>query len=98
MEEKPTKKKKKKKGMTDRETYNAVSDTVTGANFRWKDNLIQGAVVGGVSMVSAVVGFIVGGTPLALVCLLLGLVVSVIGTGVFLMIYRAIKHARGDHD
>lgn len=100
-DEKP---KKKKKAMSGKETYNAVTDTVTGANVRLFDNLLQagGAILGA--------GLGVGGGALAakyfagemltfcLIGAVLGLIAGVFVIGLFLMIFRAIKHAKGEHE
>ena len=101
-DEKP--KKKKKKSMSGMDTYNAVTDTVTGANVRLFDNLLQagGAIVG--------LGLGVGGGALVawqfsleylyacLIGAVVGLIAGVFVIGLFLMIFRAIKHAKGDHE
>jgi DNA-directed RNA polymerase subunit RPC12/RpoP len=81
------------------EVYNIVSDTVTGINVRWKDNLIQfavivacvpiGALIGAVAMDDWRPGVVIGGFG--------GLMVGFFGSGTFLMIYRFIRHARRDH-
>ena len=85
--------------MSDRETYNLVSDTVIGANVRFKDNLYQaicifvalilGAGIGYLVMTDRILGAVLGG--------FIGLLVGLFGSGIFLMIFRAIKHARGRH-
>lgn len=87
-------------GLTGRQTYNIVSDTVTGVNVRLKDNLIQalaivvcvvlGAAVGAAVIEVRLAGAAVGG--------FVGLFVGWIGSGVFLMVYRAVMHIRGRHD
>ena len=87
-------------GMTGRQTYNVVSDTVVGANVRLKDNVIQavvifvclalGATIGAVVVEERVAGAVVGG--------FIGLLVGLFGSGVFLMVYRAVMHIRGRHD
>ena len=82
-----------KKGLSSKETYNAVSDTVVGVNVRKKDNIIQGLII----LVTVIIGLVIGqmyGGFLMLGGLIIGFLVS----GIFLMIYRAVKHASGDHD
>src|SRR5262245_57315680 len=88
------------RSMTDRQAYNLVTDTVSGPNVRWKDNLYQalvillfvslGAGLGALLMEDYRPGLICGAFG--------GLVVGVLASGIFLMIYRAIKHCRGQHD
>jgi hypothetical protein len=84
---------------SDMETYNIVSDTITGINLRWKDNVIQfavivacvpiGALIGALAMEDWRPGAIIGGFG--------GLLVGFFGSGIFLMIYRFIRHVRHDH-
>ncbi len=86
--------------MSTRHAYNIVSDTVIGANVRVKDNVIQAIVTAVCLVVGAGVcaalfdqwqaGLFVGG--------FLGLVIGLFGSGIFLMIYRAVMHLRGHHD
>ena len=86
--------------MTARETYNVVSDTVTGANVRIKDNVLQaiiifvclvlGAIIGAVFVEERIMGAVLGG--------LIGVIVGLLCSGIFLMIYRAVLHMRGRHD
>ena len=84
-----------------RQAYNVVTDLVAGPNVRFKDNLYQGlAVLAGialgagigamVSSESRAAGAIVGG--------ILGMVAGLLLSGIFLMIFRAVMHARGKHD
>ncbi len=103
-EQKSVKKKKPKEPKSAQQTYNTLTDTVSGPNVRWKDNLFQGIAVfvtlvlgvgigAGIALYldgSVVVGCLVGG--------LLGLIGGVVVSGLFLMIYRAMKQARGEHD
>lgn len=87
-------------GMTGRQTYNVISDTVTGANLRVKDNVVQGIVILACAVLGAVIGALVVSEwiPGALVGGLIGLVVGLFGSGFFLMVFRAIMHIRGSHD
>lgn len=84
------------------QTYNVVSDTVTGVNFRLKDNLIQLLIVIIFTALGALSGvlffdifnianrLIFGG--------LAGLIVGWILSGAGIMIYRAVLHAQGRHN
>ena len=82
------------------EAYNIVTDTVIGPNIRKKDNLFQalailvclllGVLIGFLIAKDAITGVIVGG--------FIGLLAGLFGSGIFLMIFRAIRHARGRHD
>ena len=82
-----------KDGLTAKETYNVVSDTVVGVNVRAKDNLIQGLIILFTVIAGLVIGQMYGGF-----LLLGGLIVGFLGSGIFLMIYRAFKHASGNHE
>ena len=85
-----------KKRLSSKETYNVVSDTVVGVNVRAKDNLIQGSIILVTVIIGLVIGHMYGG--FLLLGGLGGLIVGFLGSGIFLMIYRAVKHASGDHD
>lgn len=87
-----------KRPMTDRQTYNLVSDTVAGPNVRLKDNLYQGLAILVCLILGAGIGVLVGGMTGALIGAVAGLLVGLLGSGIFLMFYRAIQHARGRHD
>ena len=92
-----------------RETYHIVSDTVVGMNIRKSDNLFQlkvilvccfsgcliGAIVGAILSDSnhRLSGVIGGGIGLGFVGVILGL----FGSGIYLMIYRAVRHWKGEH-
>jgi hypothetical protein len=77
-----------------------VSDTIVGPNTRWSDNVYQaiaivvclvlGAAIGAFSLTDRAAGALVGG--------FIGLLVGLFGSGIFLMIYRAVRHIRGRHD
>lgn len=95
---------------TGQDAYNIVSDTVVGINLRKADNWFQlkvllvslaigvplGAVIGA-SLVDPAerVGSALAG---ALVLGFLSVVLSVFGSGIYLMIYRAVRHWKGKHD
>jgi len=91
---------------SNRATYNVISDTVVGLNVRKSDNKFQAIS----ALVSAVFGSLVGAVLAAmnaqwnlpwfagaLIGAFLGLVVGVFASGIFLMIYRAIRHFKGEH-
>ncbi len=92
---------------SDQATYNIVSDTFTGVNFRLKDNVLQAIFVFVSVMIGVAAGAILaalnprwnlpwfGG---ALFGSFLGMVVGVFASGIFLMIYRTVRHLRGKHD
>lgn len=87
--------------------YNVVSDTVTGVNVRWSDNRFQAIVVTISMLILSFFGAALaalnsqwnlpwyGG---ALAGAFAGLVVGVFGSGIFLMVYRAVRHLKGKHD
>ncbi len=87
-------------GMTGRQTYNVISDMGTGANVRLKDNVIQaiaifvclvlGAAIGALVASERVIGALAGGFA--------GLLAGLFGSGIFLMVFRAVQHFRGRHD
>jgi len=52
--------------------------------------LALGALIGWLAVAEQPMGVIVGG--------FLGLIAGLLASGVFLMIYRAVRHARGQHD
>ena len=90
------------KKLDSRQTYNAVTDTVIGPNIRLRDNLFQGAFCFVFMVIGLAVGYFGfgGAEPMgpALIGGVLGLVAGVLISGIFLMIYRAVRHARGQHD
>ena len=86
--------------MTGRQAYNVVSDTVTGANVRLKDNLIQGLAIFVCLALGATIGALVveERLPGALVGGFIGLLLGLVGSGFFLMVFRFVMHIRGRHD
>jgi hypothetical protein len=86
--------------LTGRETYNVITDTVTGVNLRVSDNVFQAIV----SVVCLALGASIGAigfhdrVPAALVGGFIGLVVGLFVSGIWLMCYRAMRHLRGRHD
>lgn len=87
-------------GLSGREAYNVVADTLTGPNMRWKDNLFQAAAIGVCTVLGAGLGlfFIPDRLAAVLVGGLLGMLVGLFASGIFLMIYRGVRHLRGKHD
>lgn len=99
--EEPTNRNKEStNGMTGRQAYNIASDTVTGANVRLKDNVIQAVVIFVCLVLGATIGAVVveERLPGALVGGFIGLVFGLFGSGFFLMVFRAVMHIRGRHD
>lgn len=82
--------------MSSKELYNVVTDTVTGPNVRWRDNLFQGIAVVVFAGIGALVGHL--GFENFLLGLLGGLVLGVIVSGGAVGIYRAWRHSQGKHD
>lgn len=87
--------------------YNVMTDLVTGVNVRSSDNKFQAVFIGCTVLASALSGVILsrlqpswnlpwyGG---ALVGGFLGLIFGFFASGIFLMIYRALRHIQGKHD
>ena len=118
-----------KKGITPKETYNIVSDTVVGINARKSDNLLQVKITIITIIIGAIIGVIFDGNteaseqlpshlqhlvkePVLKVALgvvglenhtglvagaVAGLILGFLGSGFYLMVFRAVKHASGDH-
>jgi hypothetical protein len=88
------------KSTTGRDAYNVVSDLAVGVNVRRRDNLYQGLAI----LVCLILGCVIGAVavrervPGALVGGFIGLVVGLFGSGIFLMVYRFVRHVRGLHD
>lgn len=92
---------------TGKAAYNVVSDTVTGVNLRGSDNKFQAKFVAVSVLLLTVIGAILallnsswklpwyGG---AMAGAFAGLVFGILASGIFLMIYRAVRHAQGKHD
>jgi len=76
------------------------SDTITGVNTRVSDNVFQAAAIAVCTVLGAVIGAIAfqERIPAALGCGFVGLIVGLFGSGIFLMIFRAVQHLRGKHD
>lgn len=92
---------------SDRAAYNIVSDTVVGLNIRKSDNVFQAKFIGisvlALATISAALAALnpewdlpwYGG---ALAGSFAGLIVGLFASGIFLMIYRAVRHVKGDHE
>lgn len=93
---------------TDSETvYNVVTDLVTGVNVRHQDNKFQAIFIVCSLLLAALVGAILASVQPswnlpwyggALIGGFLGLVLGFFASGIFLMIYRAMRHIQGKHD
>ena len=91
--------------MSGKETYNAVSDTVTGVNVRREDNLYQGIAILVFALVGALIGYMMGRSDpnipwyitggLGFVC---GMFVGLMVSGLALGVYRGIRHMQGKHN
>lgn len=87
--------------------YNVVSDTVVGVNLRCRDNRLQALFILASTAVGALAGTILvtmnssAQVPWyagALAGSLGGLILGTFASGIFLMIYRAVRHLKGRHD
>ena len=119
-----------KKGITSKERYSIVSDTVVGINARKSDNLLQVKITIITIIIGAIIGVIFDGNaeaseqlpshlqhlvkePVLKVALgvvglenhtglvagaIAGLILGFLGSGFYLMVFRAVKHASGDHE
>ena len=88
-------------------TYNVVTDLVTGVNVRGNDNKFQAIFVIVSVLLIAGLGAILAAVNTqwnlpwyggALVGSFLGLVLGILTSGIFLMVYRAVRHIQGKHD
>ena len=89
------------------EAYNVVTDVVTGVNMRWSDNRFQAIFVFISMVVTSLLGALLAALNArwnlpwygsALIGSFAGLVIGILGSGIFLMFYRAARHIRGKHD
>ncbi len=88
------------KDLSGRQAYNIVTDLGVGPNIRLRDNLFQAAFILFCAIVGAAIaaalmsdwrpGLVVGGLG--------GMVIGLITSGIFLMIFRFVRHVRGRHD
>jgi hypothetical protein len=92
---------------TGRAAYNVVSDTVTGVNVRASDNLLQALFILAAVILLAIVGAVLAALNSdwdlpwyagAMLGAFAGLVIGFFASGIFLMIYRAVRHMTGKHD
>ena len=82
-----------------RDTYNMVTDLIAGSNVRWRDNLIQAAVCLVCLAVGVALGYLLYGSAEAtLLGAGIGLLSGLLGSGIFLMVFRAVRHAQGRHE
>ncbi len=88
------------KPLTARQTYNVITDTAIGPNVRLKDNLIQAVLILASVLIGGGVGAMVNNDRLTglLAGGFIGLVAGFLVSGMGLMIYRAVKHLKGQHD
>ena len=100
MSEPQEERKDRETGVTGRAAYNIVTDIVTGPNIRLKDNLVQGIAIFVCLCIGVGIGVALAREWLAgaLVGGLVGLVLGLLGSGMFLMVYRTVRHIRGRHD
>lgn len=86
--------------LTQKQEYNVVTDTVVGPNVRLKDNLLQALFIGFCIALGAGIGALFVEPPIAgaLVGGFVGMVLGLLCSGIFLMVYRGIRHIRGRHD
>jgi hypothetical protein len=99
-------------GMSNREVFNVVTDTVVGPNLRTKDNLYQAIAIGICLLVGAAIGAVIGllyisdpdlgatgGAAVgAVLGGILGMILGLFGSGTFWAVYRLVRHLRGPHD
>ena len=92
--------KSQEKELSKQQVFNVVTDVVVGPNLRVRDNVIQGISI----LVCLAIGAVIGALlieewiPGALVGGFCGLLVGLFGSGIFLMIFRAVRHMKGRHD
>jgi hypothetical protein len=90
------------KPLSSRQSYNLASDTLVGVNVRGKDNIYQGIAILACLAIGALIGTFVVDAKIRLIGAgagaFIGMIVGLFGSGIFLMIYRAVQHFRGKHD
>jgi hypothetical protein len=86
--------------LTSEQRYNVVSDVVVGVNLRKSDNLFQAVSILICTVLGAGIGMLIAKETMlgAVLGLFGGLLFGLFGSGIFLMIYRGVRHARGKHD
>jgi hypothetical protein len=89
-------------GISGPEVYNIVSDLGAGLNLRWRDNVFQLAAIGVCTALGMVIGLLAAPAadrgPAALLGGFAGVLAGLFGSGIFIMVYRFIRHIRGRHD
>jgi hypothetical protein len=80
--------------------YHMVTDLVAGPNIRLKDNLYQAVAIAIFVVVGAVTGALILENRLLgiLLGVVAGLVLGLFASGLFLMVFRAVRDASGKHD
>ena len=86
------------KDISGKEVYNIISDTVVGFNNRKSDNNLQAGITIVVMLISCVLGGMFWGAEGFVFGLLGGAFLGIIVSGIYIMVYRFIKHASGDHE
>jgi Na+-translocating ferredoxin:NAD+ oxidoreductase RnfA subunit len=96
------------KELTNKQAYNMITDVVTGINVRKKDNFFQIIFVFISVLLGAAISIIFFNTDrdlfdirrlaIGIVGGFIGLIVGIILSGIFLMLFRAIMHLNGKHD
>lgn len=81
-----------------RKAYNVVTDIGFGPNIRMSDNCFQAAFILVSLLLGVGIGALIGGGEGAVIGAFAGLVSGLILSGIILMVYRAVQHARGRHD
>ena len=81
-----------------RQAYNLVTDIGFGPNIRLSDNCFQAVFIFFSVLVGVGVGALIGGGGGAILGGFAGLVGGLLLSGIILMIYRAVQHARGRHN
>jgi hypothetical protein len=87
-------------GPSSQETLNMITDLAVGPNLRIKDNVFQGLAILACIPLGVLIGMLVVADRLAgaIVGGFIAIVVGLFGSGIFLMVFRAIRHYRGKHD
>ncbi len=90
-----------------RAAYNIVSDTVVGLNTRTADNRLQAKciliAVPACAIIAMVLAALIPAWDLpwyaaAMIGGVAGLILGTFGSGIFLMVYRGVRHLKGEHD
>lgn len=81
-----------------RKVYNVVTDFAFGPNIRMSDNCFQAAFIFVSVLLGGGIGALIGAGGGAIIGAFAGLVGGLILSGIILMVYRAVQHARERHD